>query len=139
VRFGENVYSPLIEKGTADYIVSFELLEVVRKLDYLSPRGKIIVNKDKIDPAPVEAGLMEYPEDVEEWIGSHIENSQLLDTTDAVKEAGSRKALNIIMLGALSNHLEFEKEDWEDAIRSLVKEKFVDMNLKAFNLGRELE
>jgi indolepyruvate ferredoxin oxidoreductase, beta subunit len=139
VRFGEKVYSPLIEKGTADYIVSFELLEVMRKLDYLSPGGKLIVNKDKIDPSPVETGLMEYPGDVEEWLESNYENSQLLDTTEAVKEAGSRKALNIIMLGALSNHLEFKKEEWENAIQSLVKEKFVEMNLKAFNIGRKLK
>ncbi len=139
VRFGENVYSPLIEKGTADYIVSFELLEVMRKLDYLSPGGKLIVNRDKIDPAPVETGLMDYPKDIEEWLKSHVENSLILDTGEAVKEAGSRKALNIIMLGTLSNHLEFKREEWEDAIKSLVKEKFVEMNLKAFNLGRDLK
>lgn len=139
VRYSEKVYSPLIEKGTADYIVSFELLEIMRKLDYISPEGTIIVNKLQINPAPVETGAMEYPGDLEEWIQTNGGKHLLVETQDILKELGSRKALNIVMLGSLSNHLEFTEDQWAEAIKSLVKEKFVEMNLKAFNLGRTLK
>lgn len=138
VRFGEKVYSPLIKKGETDYLVSFELLEVMRKLEYLSNDGTLIVNVEQIDPAPVKTGAMKYPTDIQEWIKSNVKNHKLVNTKDALKETGSRKALNIVMLGVLSNYLEFAKKEWEKAIKSLVKEKFIDMNIKAFNIGREL-
>lgn len=138
VRYGEKVYSPLIEKGTADFVVSLELLETMRKLEYLKSDGMIIVNREKIDPAPVAAGLEKYPSDIEDWLKANIKKHLVLDTREALKEAGSAKALNIVMLGALSNYLEFTDEQWAGAIRALVKEKFVDMNLKAFALGKGL-
>ncbi len=138
VRYGSTVYSPLIEKGTADYVVSFELLESMRKLDYLKKGGTLIVNNDKVDPAPVKAGLDKYPEDIESWLAANVANTRLVDTGNALKEAGSKKALNIVMLGVLSNFLEFSPAQWEDAIRAQVKEKFVEMNLKAFQLGKSL-
>jgi len=138
VRFGEKVYSPLIPKGGADFIVTFELLESLRKLDYLAPEGTLIVNNIKIDPDPVKAGLMDYPDDIEGWLEKNVKSSFVMETKDALKEAGSKKALNIVMLGILSKYLEFTDEQWEDAIGSLVKEKFIDMNLKAFRLGKEL-
>ncbi len=138
VRYGDKVYSPLIEKGTTDFLVVFELLEAVRKLGYLKPDGMLIVNKERIDPAPVQAGLATYPADIEEWIENNIENQLIVDTDQVLKEVASRKALNIVMLGVLSNYLDFSVDQWIDAIRSNVKEKFVEMNLKAFSRGREL-
>ncbi|MBP7602844.1 MAG: indolepyruvate oxidoreductase subunit beta [Spirochaetes bacterium] len=138
VRYGEKVYSPLIEKGTADFVVCLELLETMRKLEYLKSDGMIIVNREKIDPAPVAAGLEKYPPDIEDWLKANVKKHLVLDTKEALKEAGSAKALNIVMLGALSNYLEFTDEQWASAIRSLVKEKFVEMNLKAFALGKGL-
>ena len=138
VRYGEKVYSPLIEKGTADFVVCLELLETMRKLEYLKSGGMIIVNREKIDPAPVAAGLEKYPPDIEDWLKANVKKHLVLDTKEALKEAGSAKALNIVMLGALSNFLEFTDEQWASAIRSLVKEKFVEMNLKAFALGKGL-
>jgi len=139
VRFSDKVYSPLIEKGTADYIVSFELLEIMRKLDYLSPEGTLIVNKFQVNPAPVETGAMEYPGDLEEWLDKNAKKVQVVETDGILKEIKSRKALNIVMLGILSNHLEFSEDQWQNAIKSLVKEKFVEMNLQAFSLGRSLK
>ncbi len=138
VRFGDRVYSPLIEKETADFIVSLEKLEALRKIDYLSPDGRIIVNQEEVDPAPVLTGAMEYPGDVQEWIEKKTKNSVFVDTKDTLKEVGSRKALNIVMLGVLSKYLEFSEDEWKSAISSLVKEKFVDMNIKAFTMGRGL-
>jgi len=138
VRYGEKVYSPLIERGTADYIVSLEILETIRKMDFLAPDGTLLINDLQIDPAPVEIGAMDYPSDLREWITNNIKNSLIVQTGEALKKAGNKRALNIVMLGLLSNYLEFEEEAWKNAIKVLVKEKFLDMNLKAFDLGRAL-
>ena len=137
VRYGEKVYSPLIPREEADFIVSLEMLEVMRKLEYLAPDGKLIVNREKVDPAPVQTGAMKYPTDIEEWVAKNVKNAIFVDTDAMLKEVGTRKALNIVMLGILSKDLEFTEAQWEAAIRSLVKEKFLEMNLKAFNMGRE--
>ncbi len=138
VRYGEKVHSPLIRKGSADFILSFELIEILRKIDLLAPGGKALVNRLRINPAPVESGLMEYPDDIEPWIVANLPSVRLIDTEEALREAGSKKAVNIVMLGALSKELEFSPEDWIHAIEAMVKPKFVEMNIKAFNLGREL-
>jgi len=137
VRYGEKVHSPLIPREEADFIVSLEMLEVLRKLDYLAPAGKLIVNREKVDPAPVQTGAMKYPSDIEERVGKNVKKAVFVDTEAILKEIGTRKALNIVMLGILSRDLEFTREQWETAIRSLVKEKFLEMNLKAFTMGRE--
>jgi len=138
IRFGEKVYSPLIPRGGADYVVSLEMLESMRKIDYLSSDAVLIVNREQIDPAPVTMGAMKYPEDIESWLKSNFKNTVVVDTAEALKEAGTKKALNIVMLGALSKYLDFEIPLWEDAIKSLVKEKFIEHNIKAFHLGRDL-
>ncbi len=138
VRFGDKVYSPLIEKGTADIVVALEVLEAMRKLEFLKTDGMLIVNREQIDPAPVQAGLEKYPDDLEAWLKEHVKNFVIVDTAPALKEAGSKRALNIVMLGVISNFLEFTTEQWTEAIRSMVKEKFADMNLLAFRLGRDL-
>ncbi len=136
VRIDDRVYSPLIPKAGADYVVSFELLEAMRKIDYLAPEGWLIVNRLQVDPAPVKTGAMEYPDNIEEWISKNISNQRIVETKELLREAGNKKALNIVMLGVLSNYLDFSEEAWHQAIRNLVKEKFVDLNLKAFDLGR---
>lgn len=137
VRYGDKVYSPLIPRGGADVIVSLELLETLRKIEYLAPGGRLIVNREKIDPAPVQTGAMQYPPDIEEWISRTVPNAMFVDTSGILKEVGTKKALNIVMLGVLSNYLEFTEDQWQTAIANLVKEKFLDMNMKAFMLGRQ--
>jgi indolepyruvate ferredoxin oxidoreductase beta subunit len=138
VRFGEKIYSPLIEKGTTDYLVVFELLEAMRKLEFMKPDGFLIVNRVKVDPAPVQAGLATYPDDIEEWITENIRNHLIVETSPILKELKSQRALNIVMLGILSHYLDFNENQWDSAISRTVKEKFVEMNLKAFSMGREL-
>jgi len=138
IRYGKEVFSPLIPKGGADYIISLELLETMRKLEYLNKDSVLIVNREQINPAPVETGAMQYPTDIESWLKSNFPSTIVVDTTEALKEAGTKKALNIVMIGCLSKYLEFETADWEEAIKSLVNEKFIEQNLKAFNLGRDL-
>jgi len=138
VRYGEKVYSPLIPRAGADYIVSLELLETMRKMEFLAPEGALIVNMEKIDPAPVQTGAMAYPPDLKEWIEKNVKKSLFVDTAETLKEVGTRRALNIVMLGVLSKYLEFDEAMWMTAIKSMVKEKFVEMNVKAFTMGRAL-
>jgi len=138
VRFGKDVASPLIPKGGADYVICLELLEAMRKVEYLKADARLIVNREQINPAPVETGAMKYPDDLEEWMKKNFPGTIIVDTSEALKEAGTKKALNIVMLGCLSKFLDFNVSDWEDAIKAQVNEKFVEQNLKAFNLGREL-
>ncbi len=137
VRYAKQVYSPLIEKGTADYVVSLELLESMRKLEYLSENGTLIASTFKHNPAPVEAGLEKYPDDLESWLTSNVKRCYILELDAILKEIGNRRAMNIVMLGVLSNFLEFTLDDWKKAIAAQVKEKFLEMNLTAFLKGRE--
>ncbi|OHD69543.1 MAG: indolepyruvate oxidoreductase subunit beta [Spirochaetes bacterium RBG_16_49_21] len=137
VRYSDRVYSPLIPLQSADFIVSLEMLEAMRKMDYLAPNGWLIVNLEKVDPAPVRTGAMRYPPDLQEWLSRNVESTLFVDTAGILKHVGTRKALNIVMLGVLSNYLEFDESQWEAAIKSLVKEKFAEMNMKAFKMGRD--
>ena len=136
VRFGDKVYSPVIDKGMADYIVSFELLEAARWTEYLKKDGKIIVNTQQINPMPVIIGAAAYPENlVEKMIAAGID----VDAFDALclaEEAGSTKAVNIVLMGHLSRNFDFTEEEWLTAIEQSVPSKFLELNKKAFMLGR---
>ena len=136
VRYGEKVYSPIIDKGEADFIVSFEKLEAARYASYLSKNGKIIVNSQEIDPMPVITGACEYPHDA---LGNLSEKGLDIDSIDALTpalEAGSSKAVNIVLMGRLSKYLDIDSSKWVEAIEQTVAPKFVEMNKKAFELGR---
>lgn len=138
VRFGEKVYSPIIDKGEADYIISFELLEAARYAEYLKTDGKIIVNTQKIDPMPVIIGAMEYPDAALDNLSKAGINIDAVDALTPALEAGSAKAVNIVLMGRLSSYLPIDEEKWISAISETVSPRFVDMNLKAFRLGKEI-
>jgi len=138
VRFGEKVFSPLIPKGGADYIVCLEILEAMRKIEYLNKNSVLIINREEINPAPVEIGAMEYPKDLESWLKSNFPKTIIVDTAEVLKEVGTKRALNVVMLGCLSKFIEFPMEDWEASISKMVKESVIEQNIKAFRLGREL-
>jgi len=137
VRFGDKVYSPVIDKGEADYIVSFELLEAARWTEYLRKDGKIVTNTQQINPMPVITGAAEYPA---ELVAKMQQAGIQVDAFDALKlaeEAGSAKAVNIVLMGHLSRNFDFTLEEWLEAIEKSVPAKFLEMNKKAFILGRE--
>ena len=138
IRFGKETFSPLIPKGGADFVICLELLESMRKLEYLHKDSVLIVNKEQINPAPVEIGAMEYPPDIEEWLKKNFAPTITVDTTEVLKNVGTRKALNIVMIGCLSKFLEFEENDWIESLKTLINEKFIEQNIKAFQMGREL-
>ena len=135
VRFGEKVYSPVITKGEADYIVSFEKSEAARWVGCLKTSGKIIVNTQEIDPMPVIIGAAEYPSDILEELKK---KGVWIDEVDALKlalEAGSAKTANIVLLARLAKYFDIPYEKWIEAIEKTVAPKFAEMNIKAFGLG----
>ena len=136
VRFGEKVWSPIIEKGGADIILSFELLEALRTLPYLKPDGQIIVNTQQIDPMPVIIGAAEYPKGIEEALAKQAKLTAV-DALALAKEAGSIKAVNVVLIGLLARNTSIPREQWEETIRTTVPPKFLEINLKAFALGYE--
>lgn len=136
VRFGEKVYSPIIDKGEADFIISFEKLEAARYTSYLKKGGKIIVNTQEIDPMPVIIGAAEYPTDLVEKMIKAGADVDAIDALSLANEAGSSKAVNIVLMGRLSKYFDASEKDWMDALEACVPPKFLELNKKAFMLGR---
>ena len=136
VRFGDKVYSPVIDKWQADYIVSFELLEAARWTEYLKPGGKIVVNTQTISPMPVIIGAAEYPQGLVEQMQSAGLDVDAFDALALAQQAGSAKAVNIVLMGHLSRNFDFTEEEWMDAIEKSVPAKFLELNKTAFRLGR---
>ncbi len=137
VRFGDKVYSPVIDKGQADYIVSFEVLEAARWTEYLKPGGKIITNIQQINPMPVIIGAAEYPENLIGKMQSAGIDVDAFDALTLAEQAGSSKAVNIVLMGHLSRNFDFTLDEWLDAIAQSVPPKFLELNQKAFLLGRD--
>lgn len=136
VRYGEKVYSPVIDKGGADYILSFEVLEAARWMEYLKEDGVIITNTREINPMPVIAGTAEYPVELVKKMQDKGLKIDAFDCMALAEEAGSSKAVNLVLLGRISNHFDFTEEEWLSQIESSVPPKFVEINKKAFLSGR---
>ena len=137
VRFGDKVYSPIIDMGEADVIVSFELLEAARWTKYLKPNGKIITNTQKTNPMPVIIGAAEYPTDLVDKMKANGIDVDAIDALSLAQEAGNAKAVNLVLMGRLSNYFDFTEEEWNTAIEQSVPAKFLELNKKAFALGKE--
>lgn len=138
VRYSkEKVYSPVIEKGTADIVVSFEKMEALRTLEYLKPGGAVVVNTEEIPSMTVLTGAEEYADDVIEEIEKAVEKVHTLDASQMAADLGNVKAANVILLGCLVKLMGLDDIDWENIIRKNVKEKFIDLNLKAFQVGMD--
>ncbi len=137
IRYGKKVYSPIIGKGQADILVAFEKMEASRWIDHLNPKGKLVINDYTIPSAPILIGDVEYPQGIIEWLSGKI-STTTLEAAKAAIELGNIKVQNIIMLGSLVEALKIDEVDWEEVISEIVKPKFVDINIKAFNKGKSL-
>ena len=135
VRFGEKVYSPVIDKGEADFIVSFELLEAARWTEFLKPGGKLIANTQQINPMPVIIGAAEYPSELAAKMVAAGIDLDAVDALSLAEQAGSAKAVNLVLMGKLSKYFDIPEEEWMAAIEQSVPPKFLEMNKKAFALG----
>ena len=136
VRFGDHVYSPVVDEGEADYIVSFEILETARWLSYLKPGGQIVTNTQQIDPMPVITGAAVYPDGLVDKIKAEGIKINAMDCLSLAREAGSPKAVNIVLLGRLSHYFSISEEAWQEALTANVPPKFLELNKKAFALGK---
>lgn len=136
VKYGDKVCSPVIEKGEADVIISFELLESARWLPYLKKGGKLITSTQQLDPMPVITGAAQYPEDIAAKIKEMGVEVTAVDALGLAEQAGNAKASNVVLMGVVSAQTEFEEQLWQNAIEQCVPPKFLELNKKAFELGR---
>ena len=137
VRFGSKVYSPVIKKGEVDILLSFEQLETMRYLDFLKEDSIILVNNQKIVPPSVTLGTDEYPVNIPELLAERYPKFVLVDALNAAREAGSIKVVNIAFIGFLSRYFDIDVGIWQNTISSMLPPKIVELNLRAFAIGRE--
>lgn len=135
VRFGDKVYSPLIEKGKVDVIVSFEKSEAARYLPFLKKSGYVVINDYEIHPVPVLTGKEKYPENVNEKLTDLVENIVIINAAEIAEGLGNIKAQNVVLLGALIKVLKLEEINWNDVISAIVPSKAIELNKKAFEAG----
>ena len=134
VKYGEKVYSPVIDEGEADVILAFELLEAYRALPFLKKGGKIIVNNQKIDPMPVITGAASYPSDIAQKLAT-VADVTVVDALSLAKEAGNIKAVNVALIGVMAKSSEIAYDRWVKTLEETVPAKFLEVNKKAFDLG----
>ncbi len=137
VKYGDRVYSPIIDRGEADIILAFEMLEAYRAMPYVKKGGKIIVNTQEISPMPVITGAMQYPQNIAQKISSKV-NLTCVDALKLAKEAGNIKAVNVALIGVMAKNTDIAYDKWINTIKTTVPEKFLDVNLKAFDKGYNL-
>ncbi len=137
VKYGDEVYSPIIEEGEADIILAFEMLEAYRAISYLKKDGIMIANTQTIDPIPVITGAAKYPENIEEKIKEKL-NLIAVDARKLAMEAGNIKAVNVVLIGIMAKNTPIAYEKWIAALKETVPEKLLEVNLKAFDLGYNL-
>ncbi len=137
VKFGDKVYSPIIDRGEADIILAFEMLEAYRALPYLKKDGKMIVNNQKINPMPVITGVTTYPDKIDEKLGNLVD-LKVVDALSLAEEAGNFKSVNVVLIGVMAKNTDIAYEKWVEVIKETVPEKFLEANLKAFDLGYNL-
>jgi indolepyruvate ferredoxin oxidoreductase beta subunit len=135
VKYGSKVNSPIVNEGEADLILAFEQLEAARWLQYLKKDGTLIINTQKIDPMSVIIGNSIYPDGVLDAINKAGAKTTNLDALSLAVSAGSAKAVNVVLIGVMASHMDLNRDVWINAIKNTVPEKFLEMNLKAFDLG----
>lgn len=138
VKYGDKVASPIIEKGEADIIMSFELLEAARWLSYLKKGGHLITSTQQLDPMPVITGAAKYPENIIEKLSALGADVISADALSLAEQAGNAKASNVVLIGLIASKMNFSDDVWKNAIKQCVPEKFLDLNLKAFELGKNI-
>ncbi|MCD8138403.1 MAG: indolepyruvate oxidoreductase subunit beta [Planctomycetaceae bacterium] len=138
IRYGDKVHSPLLSPLGACALASLEQLEALRYAHFLAPSGTAVVSRLRLIPTTVSSGMGTYPDDIEERLIKSFKNLKYIDAASAAERAGNPKSNNLVVLGALSTCLDFPEDLWGKAIADCVKPKFVDINITAFTLGREL-
>jgi indolepyruvate ferredoxin oxidoreductase beta subunit len=136
IRYGKKVYSPIVAKGTAKVLLSLEQIETLRYSDYLSDDGVAVVSSQAIIPVTVSLGAAKYPQNVKQMLEDVFKKLIFMDAAKIAIEVGNIRAANVVLLGAMSNHLDLPVECWQKAIETTVEKKYVELNKKAFEAGR---
>jgi indolepyruvate ferredoxin oxidoreductase beta subunit len=136
VRCGRKVFSPLIPEGQADILMGFEALEALRWIDFLKEDGVLVVNRQKINPTTVTSGRMEYPNRIYDLLKRKHPNIRIVDGLKLARKTGDVRTVNSVLVGAISREIDMPEELWKKAIAQRLPEKFVPVNLQAFELGR---
>ena len=135
VRYGDKVFSPIVDAGQAEIIVSFELLESARWMSYLAPGGWLVTNTVRIEPLPVITGAAKYPDNLVDKMKSEGLNVDAIDALALAEEAGSSKAVNVVLMGRLTKYFPFSKDAWMKALEETVPAGFLELNRRAFEAG----
>jgi len=138
VRWGEQVFSPIIGRGEVDILVAFEKLEALRYLDQLRPGGGVLVNDQAIEPITVKAGDVKYPDDdvIRSTLAGAAGAVHWVSGQEIAESVGNPKTANVAILGALSTLLDAPESEWLEAVQSHVPEKHIAVNEKAFWAGQ---
>ena len=137
VKYGDEVCSPVVERGEADIIISFETLEAARYVSYLKKGGHIVVSTQQIDPMPVITGAAVYPENIIGKLKAQGIDVIDVDALSLAEQAGTSKASNVVLMGVVSTKMTFDESVWQKALEQCVPAKFLELNKKAFALGRD--
>lgn len=137
VRFGDKVFAPTIDQAGADIIIAFEKLEAYRWIGKLKKDGKMFINTQEIAPMPVITGAMKYPDDIVGEIKKSVPGAVFVDALSIAKQAGNAKAVNTVLIGVLAKHMDIDKQAFIDAVKKTVPERFLSLNLDAFEKGYE--
>lgn len=134
IRYGEKVYSPIIGKGEADVIVAFEKMEALRWIEYLNPKGSMVINDFEIPSVPILMGKKEYPPGILDELYSKV-NIKVFKAGEIANQLGNPKTMNVVLLGSIIKAMNLTHINWENIIRSSVKKGFEEVNIKALNAG----
>ena len=137
IRYGKKIYSPLVPKKTATVLGSFERMESLRYLDFLADDGLAVVSNQRIVPVTASSGVTQYPDIDESLLSQFFPNLVYADFVQKAKELGNPKVANTMQLGTMSRQLDLPLDAWTEAIRRSVKERFVEINIKAFLAGQQ--
>lgn len=137
VRFGKKIFSPIMGKGEADILISFEVMEAWRWMEYLKPGGKVVINDHRIPSVPILSGKTDYPDGITEKISSAAD-ALILRAAEIAEQVGNAKTMNIVLFGALVKSMHLTGIDWEAVIREHIRANLVEVNLKAFRAGLQM-
>ena len=137
MRAGEKIYAPIVPKGEADLLIAFEQLEALRWLSHLRPDGKVFMSTQTVPPMPVLTGAADYPEDITAQALGRFPGSKAVDALAIARECGSEQTANIVVLGMASNVMPYGDSAWKEALAACIKPRYIEMNYKAFELGKE--
>lgn len=139
IRFGKEVFSPMVKRGTVDYLIALEIVEALRYADYLSPGGLVLASTQRIVPITVSTGAFKYPDVPEKLLKERFPNVVLCPCLEIAERLGEPRAANVVMIGLFSKFIPLSEQVFIEAMKKLIKPKYLEVNKRAFRAGREFD